>query len=168
MMPMRFNKDFFMTSVLMFVVIASALDLYTDLSHGAPSSHVLKETFILLLAASLIIWILYEQSKQAAELKKLLLELEQRDINKDAMSEYVLGARRQLSEVISRQFIDWNLTASEKEVGWLLLKGLSLKEVSAIRDTHEKTVRQQASAIYKKAGLSGRHAFSAWFIEDLF
>jgi len=31
----------------------------------------------------------------------------------------------------------------------------------------EKTVRQQASAIYSKAGLSGRHAFSAWFIEEL-
>jgi DNA-binding CsgD family transcriptional regulator len=35
-----------------------------------------------------------------------------------------------------------------------------------VRDTHEKTVRQQASAIYRKAGVSGRHAFAAWFIED--
>ena len=61
---------------------------------------------------------------------------------------------------------DWQLTTSEKDVGWLLLKGLSLKEIAAIRQTMEKTVRQQASSIYKKAGLSGRHAFSAWFIED--
>jgi len=26
--------------------------------------------------------------------------------------------------------------------------------------------RQQASTIYGKSGLEGRHAFSAWFLED--
>jgi len=30
-----------------------------------------------------------------------------------------------------------------------------------------KTVRQQAPASYKKSDVSGRHAFSAWFIEDI-
>lgn len=49
----------------------------------------------------------------------------------------------------------------------LLLKGLSFKEIASVRDTMEKTVRQQASTIYRKANVSGRHAFSAWFIEDL-
>ncbi len=52
-------------------------------------------------------------------------------------------------------------------LGWLLLKGLSLREISIIRETQEKTVRQQASSIYKKSGVNGRHAFSAWFIEDI-
>ena len=59
------------------------------------------------------------------------------------------------------------LTGSEIEVGWLLLKGLSLKEIAFVRSTKEKTVRQQASSIYKKAGVSGRYAFSAWFKEDI-
>jgi DNA-binding CsgD family transcriptional regulator len=36
-----------------------------------------------------------------------------------------------------------------------------------LRGTAEKTIRQQASAIYKKAGVAGRHVFSAWFMEDL-
>jgi len=44
---------------------------------------------------------------------------------------------------------------------------LSFKEIAAVRKTLEKTVRQQASSIYKKAGVSGRHEFSAWFIEDI-
>ena len=35
-----------------------------------------------------------------------------------------------------------------------------------LRSTLEKTVRQQASSIYQKAGVSGRHAFAAWFLED--
>ncbi|WP_370693518.1 helix-turn-helix transcriptional regulator [Pseudoalteromonas sp. 1_MG-2023] len=48
----------------------------------------------------------------------------------------------------------------------LLLKGLSFKEISAIRHTKEKTVRQQASVIYSKANVEGRHEFAAWFLED--
>jgi DNA-binding CsgD family transcriptional regulator len=80
---------------------------------------------------------------------------------------YVLEARKNLGNVVSQQFAEWQLTDSEREVGWLLLKGLSLKEIAIVRSTQEKTVRQQASSIYKKAGLSGRHAFSAWFIEDI-
>ena len=48
----------------------------------------------------------------------------------------------------------------------LLLKGLSFREIAAVRQTREKTVRQQASAIYGKSGLEGRHEFAAWFLED--
>ena len=80
---------------------------------------------------------------------------------------YVLEARKKLGNVVTQQFLEWMLTRSEIEVGWLLLKGLSLKEIAVVRSTQEKTVRQQASSIYKKAGVSGRHAFSAWFIEDI-
>jgi DNA-binding CsgD family transcriptional regulator len=48
----------------------------------------------------------------------------------------------------------------------LLLKGLSLKEIASVRGTKEMTVRQQASSIYNKSNLGGRHEFSAWFLED--
>jgi len=48
----------------------------------------------------------------------------------------------------------------------LLLKGLSFKEIAALRITLEKTVRQQASSIYRKSGISGRHELAAWCIED--
>ena len=167
-MSMRFSKEYAISSVLMFVIIASALDLYTDLAHGAPTSHMLKELVILLLAALLIFWILYEQHLQSKKINNLRQELEHIDVNQKSMNDYVLAARKQIGEVIVRQFTDWNLTASEKEVGWLLLNGLSLREISALRETFEKTVRLQASSIYKKAGLNGRHAFAAWFIEDHF
>jgi len=50
----------------------------------------------------------------------------------------------------------WKLTSSEKEVAFLLLKGLSLKEVAEVRNTSEKTARAQSTSIYNKAGLSGR------------
>ena len=46
------------------------------------------------------------------------------------------------------------------------MKGLTFKENATVRETREKTVRQQASTIYAKSGLEGRHAFAAWFLED--
>ena len=42
-----------------------------------------------------------------------------------------------------------------------------MKEIILIRETKEKTVRQQASNVYKKAGIAGRHELVAFFFEDL-
>ncbi|WP_282604578.1 helix-turn-helix transcriptional regulator [Pelagibius sp. Alg239-R121] len=73
-----------------------------------------------------------------------------------------------LKEGMDVQFRDWGLTAAESEVGLLILKGLSHKEVASLRKTTEATVRQQAQSIYRKAKLPGKTAFSAYFLEDLF
>lgn len=72
-----------------------------------------------------------------------------------------------LGEAIEAQFSRWNLTEAEREVALLLLKGLSLKEIATVRATSERTVRVQTRALYGKAGLSGRAALSAFFLEDL-
>lgn len=72
-----------------------------------------------------------------------------------------------LGDAIDAQFSRWNLTEAEREVALLLLKGLSLKEVAAIRATAERTIRAQARSVYSKAGLTGRAALSAFFLEDL-
>lgn len=72
-----------------------------------------------------------------------------------------------LGEAVSAQFSQWKLTTAEREVALLLLKGLSSKEISTIRTTSERTVREQARSIYQKAGLNGRAALSAYFLEDL-
>jgi len=72
-----------------------------------------------------------------------------------------------LGEAIDGQFSRWNLTEAEREVALLLLKGLSLKEVAVVRATAERTIRAQARSIYSKAGLTGRAALSAFFLEDL-
>jgi DNA-binding CsgD family transcriptional regulator len=69
---------------------------------------------------------------------------------------------------MDRQFQEWGMTPAEREVGLLILKGLSHKEIAALRATTEATVRQQAQAIYRKANLPGKTAFSAYFLEDLF
>ena len=72
-----------------------------------------------------------------------------------------------LGELIDRQFERWGLSPAEKAVALLLLKGLSHKGVASVRGVSEATARQQATAVYRKAGLSGRHDLAAFFLEDL-
>ncbi len=72
-----------------------------------------------------------------------------------------------LSAEIDKQFSNWQLTRAETEVGFLLLKGFSLKRIGDVRDTKLKTVQQQSQSIYQKTGLSGRSELSAFFLEDL-
>ena len=72
-----------------------------------------------------------------------------------------------LAVAIDREFTRWKLTEAEREVALLLLKGLSHKEIAAQRNTSDGTVRQQALAIYRKAGLSGRSSLAAFFLQGL-
>jgi DNA-binding NarL/FixJ family response regulator len=72
-----------------------------------------------------------------------------------------------LGGAIDAQFDRWALTPAEREVGLLLLKGLSHKEIASVRGVGEATVRQQAQGMYRKAGLSSRNDLAAFFLEDL-
>lgn len=69
---------------------------------------------------------------------------------------------------VDQQFRDWQMTPAEREVGLLLLKGLTHREIASLRASSEATVRQQAQSIYRKANLPGKTAFVAYFLEDLF
>ncbi len=73
-----------------------------------------------------------------------------------------------LGQAIDDQFRQWHLSGAEVDVAGLMLKGASLKEIAIARDTSEATIRQQAQAIYRKSGLSGRAELSAYFLESLF
>ncbi|MBF0290310.1 MAG: response regulator transcription factor [SAR324 cluster bacterium] len=72
-----------------------------------------------------------------------------------------------ISRSIELQFEKWELSRAEKEISIQLLTGLSFKEISHDRSTSERTVRQQATAIYKKANVNGRIEFSAFFLKGL-
>jgi putative tricarboxylic transport membrane protein len=117
-----------------------------------------------LATVGLIVW----QRAAAARREQVLfrnLEAARQDASlRGAEAETLL---RGLGEQIERQFARWNLTAAEREVGLLMLKGLRHKEIATMRETSERTVRQQALTIYKKAGLDGRTDLAAFFLEDL-
>jgi len=68
---------------------------------------------------------------------------------------------------IQQRFAQWNLSKSEQEVGLLLIRGFSMKEIAEIRGVTERTTRHQATSLYTKSGLANRTEFASHFIEDL-
>lgn len=163
----KITSDHLMMGFLLLVVISSGADLIADFSEGVATFHLLQELAVMVVAAGVFCWLTLRARRGRIELEHLRRELEVMRTARSPQPERMMVVKRQLSEAISQQFEDWGLSKSEEEVGLLLLKGCSLKEISALRGVAEKTVRQQASSIYKKADLPGRHAFSAWFIEDI-
>lgn len=161
------RERIFITAILAFIVAVMAADLVTDSSEGVIWWHLIAEAFVALFALLGIFFLL----RGSLALKHSLVE--ERKINTQLQAEsekwraeskrYLEG----LSLTIDQQLTSWKLTSSEKEVAFLLLKGLSLKEIANIRNTTEKTARTQSISIYSKAGLSGRSELAAFFLEDL-
>ncbi len=142
------------------VVVLIGWDLYVDFGEGASTWHLSIEFFVFLVAVSGMVLMWRQLERTRSDLVEALVEAAQW---KKESSELIQG----LGVAIERQFERWKLTNAEAEVGLFLLKGLSHKEIAEIRHTSERTVREQARAVYRKSGLSGRSALSAFFLEDL-
>jgi DNA-binding CsgD family transcriptional regulator len=125
------------------------------------------EPTILVLTAAAVVHLLGRMRRQHQEQLSLIRDLEVARAEgaqwRTDMRELLKG----LGSAIDAQFDRWGLTPAEREVALLMLKGLSHKEIAVVREASERTVRQQARAIYGKANLSGRAALSAFFLEDL-
>jgi DNA-binding CsgD family transcriptional regulator len=70
-------------------------------------------------------------------------------------------------DLMEDSFTRWGLTASERDVALLSLKGLSVAEIAALRQTRAGTVKAQCAAVYRKAGVGSRAELLGHFIEDL-
>jgi len=117
-----------------------------------------------LLAAGLIVWQRASAVRREERLFQSLEAARQEAAHRGAEAELLLQG---LGVQIDRQFETWGLTTAESEVALLMLKGLRHKQIASVRETTERTVRQQALTIYKKAGLDGRTDLAAFFLEDL-
>jgi len=166
------NVAFAAASVVMTALIA--LDLATDIWSGTAAFHVVVEGAMIaigIIAAVRLAMRVRELTREARDLREHAREL---TANLDASRQDAARWRRDagdliagLGEAIDRQLEHWSLSPAEKAVALLLLKGLSHKEIAVNREVNETTVRQQARAIYRKAGLSGRNDLAAFFLEDL-
>lgn len=156
------------------IAVLATLDVIADLGEGTTFRHVAIEASIALAALAGVGWmgvrlkaLLGEARALTAQAKALEQHLE---VTRQEAAQFRQEARDLidgLASAIDRQLEKWGLTPSEKDVALLLLKGLSHKEIGALREVSEATVRQQARALYKKAGLGGRHDLAAFFLEDL-
>lgn len=137
---------------------------YNNSENPEPLDLELLIVFICLAATGYVTYLILRQDKTQIELE---LNLDKVRKQLDGSNIRLREGKQEYQEVIKWQFTEWNLTPSEHEVALLILKGLSIREISNARSTKEKTVRTQASSIYYKSNLHGRHELSAWFFEDL-
>ena len=168
------TKDSFFISLLITLTFLNVVDFISDYQEEDHNKlHLMMEGMIILLSLAGISFLIMEirQRRQEVENLRSQLTTTKNDLSNtradlQVMNNKISQASQQYAEVIQEQLTAWDFTPSEKEVAFLLLKGLSFDEIAGVRDTKEKTVRQQATAIYRKSGLAGRHEFAAWFFED--
>ncbi len=167
---------FLLLLVLGAVVLAVAMDLVLDLvhSHNLGPVHFLVE--IWLVAASgggvLFLWPRVRRSDREAralerEFQRLAARARtDREAADRAVSEYQ-DLFRGLQATVMDELGRWGLTEAEQEVAILLLKGNPHRDVARARGTSERTVREQAQAVYRKSGLGGRTELAAHFLNDV-
>ncbi|WP_243288077.1 helix-turn-helix transcriptional regulator [Geothrix terrae] len=144
------------------------LDLATDrLLRSAGWGHLIVEGLAAVLALAMSLWMFRALQARSQDVHRLRRDLAKVQAEANHWRAEAADLLRGLSEAIDQQFDRWHLTDAEREVALLLLKGLSTRDIAALRDTREPTVRQQAQAIYRKAGLEGRAELAAFFLEDL-
>ena len=114
-----------------------------------------------------VVLLVRETQRQREEHVRLIRDLEVARVQGQRWRNEARNVLQGLGEAIDAQFTRWGLTDAEREVALLLLKGLSHQEIATVRATSERTVREQARAVYAKAGLSGRATLSAFFLEDV-
>lgn len=162
------NKIKIMTFVMLIGISLFALvDIILDMREGVPINHLIHEGFLWLLSmlgAFYQFRIIRWQRKKIVELGQVneSLKLEQK-----AFEKKISHLSEEFLKSIDEQFNAWSFSRGEKEIALLLIKGLSMKEIAEIRGSHENTVRQQASQIYKKSSINGRMELAAFFLDDL-
>ena len=144
-----------------------AVDVVSDLTHGSSTSHIVFEASAMAIALAGVAFLLLRLRAAQRERRSLGRDLRLARAEAERWRSETRDLLAGLGAAVSEQFERWELTPAEQEIGLLLLKGLSHKEVADVRATSERTVRQQAFALYKKAGLGGRAELAAFFFEDL-
>lgn len=129
--------------------------------------HSLAELLAMVMTLSGLIYLIFAARKQWKEQQQLKQSIADLQAKLTASSERLKSGKKDFIQLINWQFGEWRLSPSEKEVGMLLLKGMSFSDIANIRNTANKTVRTQATAIYQKSGLKGRNELTARFLEDL-
>lgn len=171
------NRDSFLTerekfSILGVLILAGALtaiDVVEDWLDGASLTHIVPEVMIIFGVSGIALY-LFRSSLQN---RNVLIEESRKEMALAKNEAKVWRSKAQslskgITDAISGQLEEWSLTPAERDISFLLLKGLTIQEIAQIRETSERTIRQQASEVYKKSGLTGRAQLSAFFMEDLF
>ncbi|RUO76492.1 helix-turn-helix transcriptional regulator [Pseudidiomarina taiwanensis] len=160
-------KDKLISIFLALIIVLKLVDLYIDYSEEIIFVHLIQELVLIVLATSLFVYLVIDIRVRSRSIQVLKRQIGAVSVENKEISEQLAKAKKDFSEAIQLEFDQWGLTSSEKVVGLLLLKGFSIGEIAALRNTSEKTIRHQASAVYRKSDCPGRYNLAAHFFETL-
>lgn len=149
------------------LVVAMIGDLVDELVAGTTGFHVAVEGAAIVAGAITVTSLVLRMRGLAAETHGLRERLATTSADAERWAAEARSLIEGLGGAIDDQLERWHLSAAEKDIALLLLKGLEHKEIAQLRAVSETTVRQQARSLYRKAGLGGRHELAAFFLEDL-
>jgi DNA-binding CsgD family transcriptional regulator len=156
-----------LAALLSVIGAVGAIDLLLDRPERWLTLHVGYEVLFIGLTVGGAVWLW--SSWRRAEVRGAVLRrhLAERQVERDAWQAQAEKALEGLAIAVARQFDDWHLTPAERSVALQLLKGASHRDIAARTGRSERTIRQQAAAVYRKAGVEGRAGLAGWFLEGL-
>lgn len=152
---------------VLFIFGTSATEIVTEFAAGETLRSMGDDLSRFALSAIVLVLFLFEHLAQRRALGELRGQLNKARGQLAQLDTESAKLASQYRVVMQKQFDAWHLTASEQDVVLGMLKGLSFREIAELRETREKTVRQQASSVYRKAGVGSRNELAAWFFEDM-
>lgn len=161
-----FRRALFGAFVL-FVFCVSVFEIIAEFGAEESLQEMADDLLRFVFSAVLLAILIFERLEQRRELADLSGQLSQARGRLAKIDNQSIKLASQYRAVMQKQFDAWRLSTSEQDVVIGMLKGLSFREIAELRGTREKTVRQQASTVYRKAGVSSRNELTAWFFEDM-
>lgn len=155
------------------VALAAALtlltgaDLAADLQAGVPAVHLVLESLALILCLFLVRGTGRQLRRALRRAHDLAGAADRSRAALDRLGAEAEARASGASALLDLHFARWALTAAEREVALQVLRGRSYREVADSRATSEHTVRNQAYAVYRKAGVGSRAEMAAFFLEQL-
>ncbi len=149
------------------VFISSLIEVALEFGEGQSLVEMSDDVLMFLVSSGILTLFCYDYFQQRRALGELRSQLDAMRGRLESIDTESRFITTQFRAVMQKQFEQWQLTTSEQDIARALIKGLSFREVAELRNTREKTVRQQAAAVYRKAELTGRHELAGWFFEDL-
>lgn len=160
-------RDIFIIALLFVVAVLHTYGFSLDLHKADRNAlHLGIDALVVLISFTGVGYLMWENYRKHQEIEALNNLLRHSHTRISDLHQKLQQAGKGYLQLIHQQLDEWELSPTEKEIALLLLKGLSFEEIASIRNTKEKTVRQQAIAVYRKSGLNGRHEFAGWFFED--
>lgn len=171
MKALSFTERTILITLITVLFLFSAMDIGNDLRTDASLFHITADAIFGFSSVLAVILIWARFGRKHIDISEQLIQAKTEKEEASVLTAHWKTKAEQLKEGIAQEIDqhmnEWRLSTAEKEVGLLLLKGLSIKEIASLRGTSEGTVRHQSLSIYSKSGVTGRSELSAYFLEDL-